>query len=107
AWLDSRLGELFARLDRLDLSDRTLVIITSDHGESLGEHGLYTHGSSLHEEQVRVPLILRLPGRLPAGLVVSDGMASHVDLVPTILDLAGQRPAAGAQGLSLRPLWEG
>ena len=92
AYLDARLAELFAALERAGLREKTLLIITSDHGESLGEHGLWTHGDSLVEEQIRVPLILRLPGVIPAGVVVKNGLASHVDLAPTILELSGAHP---------------
>ena len=105
--LDALLSSLFSLLDRLRLSGRTLLIITSDHGESLGEHGLWTHGDSLYEEQVRVPLIMRFPGVIPPGTTVREGPISLVDLVPTVLDLAGCQPIEGLPGQSLRPLWEG
>jgi len=107
AWLDSRLKSLLDRLDRDDLRGRTLVIVTSDHGESIGERGLFTHGSALTDEQIRVPLILRLPGVLPSGTVVTQGLVSQVDLLPSILDLLGLTPPEGIQGRSMRPLWSG
>jgi arylsulfatase A-like enzyme len=104
--LDDKLSELFGLLDHLGLTQNTLVIITSDHGESLGEHGLWTHGNSLYEEQVHVPLIMRLPGIIPAGRVIEYKLASLVDVVPSVLDLTGTPPALGVQGLSLRAAWE-
>jgi len=83
ASLDAQLGELFAELDRRGLSQNLLVIITADHGESLGEHGLLEHQISLYADQIHVPLIFRMPGRIPAGSRVTapvglDQIASTV-----------------------------
>lgn len=105
--IDNKLSELFDLLDRLKLTANTLLIITSDHGESLGEHGLWTHGNSLYEEQLHVPLIMRLPSVIPKARVVDNRLASLVDLMPTILDVVGAPPVQGVQGQSLRPVWEG
>ena len=63
AYLDEQLGELFDELQRRGVLDRTLVIVTSDHGEGLGEHGLFDHGESLYRTEVRVPLLIVLPSR--------------------------------------------
>jgi arylsulfatase A-like enzyme len=81
AFVDAELGKLLAALEDKGLSEDTLVVLTGDHGESLGEHGEPTHGVFLYESSVRVPLILRLPGKLPAAKVVSN-QVSLVDLVP-------------------------
>jgi len=104
AYTDEILGRLLARLDRLGIRDRTLVVVTSDHGESLGEHGEDEHGFFVYDAVLRVPLMIRLPGRIPRGVRVK-AVARSVDLVPTILELAGVRAAgpAGLPGRSLAP----
>ena len=80
---------------------KTLVILTSDHGEALGEHGESTHGTFAYESTLRVPLILRLPG--VAGREV-DEPVRHIDILPTVLDPLGVNPAADLPGTSLWPL---
>lgn len=103
AEIDDWVGRILARLDELGLARNTLVVFTSDHGETLGEHGL--HGKFVfYEGSVRVPLLLRLPGVIPARTVI-NAPASHVDLFPTILDYLG-RPGHPSEGRSLRPLIE-
>ena len=86
AYLDSELGNLFRALDKAGLSDNTLIIVIADHGESFGEHKLYTHGHSLYFEQIHVPLIIRYPGVGQAGLRVADFVSLH-DIPATIMDL--------------------
>jgi arylsulfatase A-like enzyme len=88
AWVDSQVGKVLAALDRLDLARKTLVIVVSDHGEEFFEHGNLGHRHNLHEESVRVPMVLRLPGVLPAGAAIR-GPVSLTDIVPTVLDLVG------------------
>jgi len=88
AHTDAHVGKMLAALDELKLSERTLVIIVSDHGEGFWEHGRLHHGNNLYEELIHVPLLMRLPGVLPAGLRVK-GNASHVDVLPTLLGLLG------------------
>jgi arylsulfatase A-like enzyme len=86
AYLDARLGELFDDLQRRGVLDQTLVIVTADHGEGLGEHGLFDHGESLYRAEIRVPLLIVLPadrGRLPAPAVV-DSLVSLRDIAATI-----------------------
>ncbi len=89
---DELLGQLLSRLGVEGLLDRTIVIVTSDHGENLGEHGLVEHQFSLHETLLSVPLVIRVPpalrDRLPAGR--RDDPVTLADLYATILDLAGQ-----------------
>jgi hypothetical protein len=102
AWVDSQVGRLIERLDQLGLTQETLVIVTSDHGEEFFEHGHKTHRRQLYMESVHVPMILRWPGRLPAGTRVSEPVGL-VDLAPTILAAAGQRSQAGS-GRDLVPL---
>ncbi|MGH7822611.1 MAG: sulfatase, partial [Candidatus Binatia bacterium] len=93
AFLDHRLGEFLAFLRGTPLWQETLLAVTADHGETLDEllaaHGYaFDHGEYLHDSQIRVPLILRLPAGAHGGATV-DGAVSHVDLMPTILDALG------------------
>ncbi len=91
-YADFHIGKLLARLDELGLRRSTLVVLTSDHGESLGEHGYVGHGRQLSEGIVHIPLIMRYPARLPAGKVISRNV-SLLDATPTILELAiGRQP---------------
>ena len=109
AWTDAALAPLLAQLATQPRP--TLVIVTSDHGESLGEHGELTHGIFAYEATLRVPLIVAevTPGstaRAPRGVVVA-GQARHVDLVPTVLDAIGSAPDPRLAGASLRPVIAG
>jgi arylsulfatase A-like enzyme len=98
AFTDSLVARLLAGLG--PAADHTMVVLTADHGESLGEHDYYyEHGDFLYEPSVRIPLIMRLPGVLPAGRVL-DGPVSIVDIAPTTLGLLGF-PASNATGLDL------
>jgi arylsulfatase A-like enzyme len=100
--VDQEIGAILDRIDRL--AQRTLVVLMSDHGEEFHEHGRFLH-DQLYEEVLRVPLVLRHPDRRRAGTVV-EAPVSLVDLAPTLLDVLGLPPLAGAQGRSLRPLIE-
>ena len=91
AYTDSEIARLLAALDRLGVADDALVILTADHGEGLKQRGLMGHGFSIHEEQVRVPLLIRWPGRIPAGRVVTSPV-ELVDVLPTLLDLIDLEP---------------
>ena len=104
--------EFFARLRstirKMGLEQNTLVVISADHGEELLEHGLIGHVSTfkeghLHDEIIRIPLVLWYPEVLPAGLVV-DEPVQCIDIMPTILDLLDIGPVEGVQGRSLLPL---
>lgn len=106
AYLDAELGKLFGALQQREVLDNTVVIVTADHGEAFGEHGLYGHAASLYRPEVHVPLIMRMPGRVPAGVVVSEPV-SHRDLAATIVDLTGSEAASGFSGTSLARLWSG
>jgi len=91
----------------LGLADRNvLLVFTADHGEEMAEHGALGHSQSLHEELVRVPLMLRWPAGLPGGSTVTHPV-SILDVFPTMMDLAGITPPAGLQGKSLAPLMTG
>jgi arylsulfatase A-like enzyme len=106
AYTDSQFGELLARLAQMGVKDDTIIAVTGDHGESFGEHGDWTHGLKVYETEIRVPLILRYPGRVPAGAAF-PGPVQVIDLMPTLLDLAGIQPKQGLQGTSMVPLLTG
>jgi len=92
-YLDELVGRIMASLADLGLLDETIVIITSDHGEHLGEHGLFGHEFSLYETVLRVPLVVRYPRRIAAG-VRDSTLVSLMDLLPTVLELTRQDLAA-------------
>ncbi len=101
---DDWIGKLLARLDELHLSDNTLVVFTADHGELLGDHGMLSK-FVFYEGSAHIPLLLRLPGVIPAGTVVKAPVA-QIDLFSTILDYCGV-PGHESEGTDLRPLIEG
>lgn len=102
AYTDDQLMRLIDSLEQNGLADNSLVVVTSDHGEGFGDHGVFAHGIALYEELLRVPLILRFPGRVPEGLVVEEPVGL-VDLMPTILDLVDVEVPFPVQGQSLAP----
>ncbi len=105
SYLDDKIGRLLEVLDITGLADDTLVIFTSDHGEMLGERGMW-HKHHFFEPSVRVPLILRLPGRDAPTRVYEP--VSHIDLAPTLLDMLGSAEASRKMdGRSLLPALEG
>jgi arylsulfatase A-like enzyme len=103
-YLDERLGELFAELEQRGVLDQTLVIVTSDHGEGLGEHELFDHGESLYRNEIRVPLLFVLPSRTESHGVVRDTVSLR-DLPATIVDLVGLGGGAPFSGRSLARMW--
>jgi len=103
AFTDAQLGELLDGLGRLGLAERTVVAVTADHGEGLMDHGHMEHGVHVYEEQVRVPLLIRWPGRIAAGLRFDEPVAL-LDLAPTLGELLElPAPDAGFEGRSLAP----
>lgn len=101
---DHHIGRVLQALDDLGLSDNTLVIFWSDHGEFMGDHGLMQKFLP-YDESIRVPYILRLPGRIPAGKTV-DHTVNCIDTFATIFDYAGLE-CPKQEGRSLRPVIEG
>jgi arylsulfatase A-like enzyme len=106
-YTDRQLGRLLDALEDLGIRDRTLVVVTSDHGEGLGEHGvIFEHGLNTHEELMHVPLLFVWPGRVTAGRRVST-QVSTLDIAPTILDLLNVPPSSTMRGTSLAPVLGG
>lgn len=97
AYLDSRLGELFDALGERRLLDDTVLVITSDHGEHFGEHGMMDHKMSLYDVLVHVPLVVRYPPAFPGGRRIRAHVQT-IDVFPTLVRLAG---AVGAHGPGL------
>jgi arylsulfatase A-like enzyme len=106
AYVDQELGNLIDELESRGLLDRTLVIITSDHGESMGEHGVFGHGKSLYNEEVQVPLLMIPPGGLSSGLSVRQPVSLR-EIPATVVDLLGARNDSPFPGRSLAPFWSG
>jgi arylsulfatase A-like enzyme len=104
--LDVEIARLLQGLKNLGLDRRTLVAYTADHGEEFLEHGKMMHGQTTYGELANVPLILRRPGTIPAGLVVEQTVQA-IDLMPTLLQMSRLPVPRGAQGHSLVPLLAG
>lgn len=102
AYMDHHVARFLGEFEDMGLASNTVVVLTSDHGELLGEHDLAAHGY-LYDENLLVPLILSLPDGRGAGSVVSD-QVRLIDLFPTLLELAGLRPRGPIDGESLLPL---
>jgi choline-sulfatase len=105
AYADHELGRLFDALSKKSPPGKTLMAVLSDHGESLGDHGEYSHGVFVYDSTLRIAFIVSGPG-IPAGLRVKQ-QARTVDLLPTVLDLMGGRPPALVHGVSLTPFFAG
>lgn len=105
SYIDHEVGRMLIALQQAGLSENTIVIYISDHGDWLGDHGLVLKGPMHYEGLLRVPMIVRGPG-VPAGKVVSDPV-STLDLGPTFFDYASAEPLQTQHGSSLRPLIEG
>ncbi|MFP6625462.1 MAG: sulfatase, partial [Deltaproteobacteria bacterium] len=99
-YTDDQVGKFVARLRQLGVLDNAILIITSDHGEEFGEHGAGGHGAHLTSEILHVPLLIRAPGLIPAG-VRREGPFGLVDLMPTLLDLLGLDIPPNVTGASL------
>jgi arylsulfatase A-like enzyme len=115
-WVDHNLGPVFKRLDELGLTERTLVIVTADHGEVMqlshdcfsalvGQPCGFNHSLTVYDDELRVPLVFALPGVVAPGHVVETPI-SHADLAPTILDMLGLPQESRQMGRSLRPAFE-
>lgn len=105
-YTDHHIGELIRHLESSGLRSHTLIALTSDHGEGLGEHGEESHAFFVYDSTLRVPLIFWGPPRLPVGKRIAS-LVRTVDIAPTILDLLGLPELSSVQGTSLLPLIRG
>lgn len=103
AYMNAGIQSIFTALEALGLEEETLVVVTADHGETLNEHDCYYDHHGLYETNLRIPLILRYPGKLPAGKRVASP-SQIKDVMPTILELLGVESGIRFDGRSLLPL---
>jgi arylsulfatase A-like enzyme len=106
AYMDAGIQSIFTALETLGLEEETLVVVTSDHGETLNEHDCYYDHHGLYETNLRIPLILRFPGKLPAGKRIQSPTQIK-DVMPTLLELLGVDSGIAFDGRSLMPLVRG
>ena len=104
-YVDDYIGKLMEELDRRGLANDTLVVITSDHGESLGQHQLQNPRQSVYWELIHVPLVIWYPDHLPAGVVVKAPV-TNAAIPATIMDLVGADPPGASRLPSLSALWQ-
>ncbi len=105
AYMDNCFGKMLKALEKNGLDKKTIVVLVSDHGESLGEHNLFfCHGASLYQEAIHVPMIIKFPGKKPAEI---EEVSRSIDLMPTVLDFLGIDVPKQASGKSLLPIAEG
>lgn len=104
--IDDQVGRLLAALEETNQLEDTLIIFMSDHGEMLGDNGIYLKGPYLYDQAIQVPLIMSWPGRIESG-VTCDGLVELVDLAPTVLEAVGLDRMPGMQGKSLWPILTG
>jgi arylsulfatase len=106
SWADAQFGLLMAALQARGVLDEAVVVVMSDHGEQLGENGLFGHCCEVNDAESHVPLMIRMPGGAGGGRKV-DGLVELVDLMPTLLEISGVTPPAGMRGRSLMPAIRG
>lgn len=104
--VDTEMGRMLQVLEETGQADNTIVIFMSDHGEMLGDHGMYLKGPYFYDCLTRVPLMIRWPGKFKGGTKI-DSLVELVDLAPTLLDAAGIPVPSAMQGRSLMPLLTG
>jgi len=104
--VDEELGRLLDFLESEGLAARTAIVIVADHGEEFHDHGGVLHGFTMFDEQIRVPLIVRLPGLTDAGATISH-QVRMLDVMPTLLESLGIARPEALQGRSLIPLLHG
>lgn len=106
SFMDREIGRILDSLDRLGLADSTLVVFSTDHGHFLGQHGLIAKGAFHYEDMLRIPYIVRWPGKAPAG-VASSAIQNLVDLAPTFMAAAGLSVPGVMTGINQLPTWQG
>ncbi len=105
AYTDRQLGRLFETIAKKSTPESTVIAVLSDHGESLADHGEFTHGVFLYDSTLRIPFLMSGPG-VPKALRVKQ-QARTVDLTPTLMEVMGMKPPPGMQGASLVPVFTG
>jgi len=105
--IDAQVGRVLDHLDRTGLARDTLVIWTTDHGDTAGSHGICNKDYTMYEEIYAVPLLVRWPGVIAPGSVSGDYVMHLLDLHATLHELCGEKPPTGSHGLSLMPLLQG
>lgn len=106
AYMDACIQNIFTAIDGLGIAENTVVVVTADHGETLDEHDCYFDHHGIYDNTLHIPLIIRYPGKAPAGVRVK-GYSRQYDLVPTLLDLAGIDAGIRFDGQNLMPLARG
>lgn len=106
SFIDDAVGTILDTVDELGISENTLVVFTTDHGHFLGHHGLIAKGAFHYEDLLRVPMLARFPGRIPAGTHTAS-LQSLIDLAPTFLNAAGVQVPSLMQGVDQLPVWSG
>jgi arylsulfatase A-like enzyme len=106
AYMDACIANMFATISSLGLDEDTLVVITSDHGETLADHDCYFDHHSMYDQTLHVPMVFRWPGKVPEGKRFTD-ICQLKDVTPTILELLGIKTRIKFDGRSLAPLWRG
>jgi len=104
--MDHHIGRILEEIDRRGEADNTLVVFASDHGDLLGDHGLWFKSLVSYEESIRVPLLARFPGQIPEGLRVTS-LQNLIDLFPTFCRFAGTPVPIEAEGVDQSPVWTG
>ncbi len=105
-YTDHQVSRVLEVLEEIGEIDNTLVIVTADHGEGLGENGIFYDHHGLYDWDIRVPFIMRLPKTLPRGKRI-DCLATHEDILPTVLDILGINAPPNIDGISLLPIIDG
>ncbi|MFC1737128.1 sulfatase-like hydrolase/transferase [Candidatus Hydrogenedentota bacterium] len=104
--IDDNVGKAVKKVEELGLENDTIIVYTSDHGDDLGDHGLFSKGRYCYEGNTKVPFIIHVPGMKTADKVI-PALAQSIDLMPTLLELAGAPVPPGVQGKSLVPVLSG
>jgi arylsulfatase A-like enzyme len=104
AYVDDQIGRLLDELERRGQMENTIVIVTSDHGEAFGEHGLAGHGLSLYRSELHIPLMISFPPHVPEGIALSTPVSLR-DIPATVAHLVGAREPAPFPGVSLTEHW--
>jgi choline-sulfatase len=105
-WMDETAGKILKALAGSAVADNTIVIYTTDHGENMGEHGLWWK-NCVYEHAARVPLLVSYPGRIPEGRQDRAHLVSGIDLLPTVCDYAGLKTPPDVTGRSVKPVIDG